>query len=478
MRDNGVEVQAAEIVSVAGGTAFAVAVSTDVAVHHETWVRIVFGVGMVASWVVLLVAQKSTDPKILGRGFEEFKRVLVATGKLLGLVAIVLLVTGSPLPRQTLLIAVATGLGGCLLAHLAHTVVLVRQRTRADGPRTRLLLVGTRAEADRVAAAVASDARAGYEVVAFHPLGARAPELVGMTSGSDALRDLAEDAPDEPLVDTAEITELARAHQARSVVITSADRISDECLRDLRWALHPHGIDLMVVPGVAAIAQPKLSLERLSGLSLLRVDEPGYSSVSALGKALFDRILSGVLLILVAPLFAVLAVLIKLEDGGPVFYRPARVGRHGEPFRMWKFRSMHADADARLAEVRALSGTADAAFYKWARDPRITRIGRTLRRTSLDELPQLINVVTGEMSLIGPRPMVDGEGAEFPGFVQRRLLVKPGMTGLWQVSGRSDISEQDRVRLDLYYVENWSMDQDLRILARTAVTVARGHGAY
>lgn len=473
MPDHSVTVRTAEILSVSGGTALAVAVSTDVAVHHQTWVRVVFGVGMVAAWAVLLAAQKSADAKVLGRGFEEFKRLLVATGKLLGLVAVVLLVTGSPLPRQTLLIAIAAGLGGCVLAHLVCTVVLVRQRTRPDGPRTRLLLAGTRAEADRVAAAISGDARAGYEVVAFHGLGARSSELVGATGGSD-LRD---DRREEPVVDTVEITELARVHQAEAVVITSADRLSDECLRDLRWALHPYGIDLMVVPGVAAIAQPKLSLERLSGLSLLRVDEPGYSSVSALGKALFDRILSAVLLTVSAPLFAVIAVLIKLEDGGPVFYRPTRVGRHGKPFRMWKFRSMHPDADSRLAEVRRQSGKAGA-FYKWERDPRITRIGTVLRRTSLDELPQLINVLTGEMSLIGPRPMVDGEGAEFPGFVQRRLLVKPGMTGLWQVSGRSDISEQDRVRLDLYYVENWSMDQDLRILARTAVTVARGHGAY
>lgn len=474
MRDSSARVQAAEILSVLGGTTFAVAVSSDVAVHRETWVRVIFGVGMVAAWAVLLTAQRSSDPKILGRGFEEYKRVLVATGKLLGLVAVVLLVTGSPLPRQTLLIAIATGLGGCMLAHLVSTVVLVRQRIHPDGQRTRLLLVGTRAEADRVAAAVAEDARAGYEVVAFHALGAHSNELVSVTGGSEVPGEI----PEEPVVDTAEITELARVHQAQSVVISSADRLSDECLRDLRWALHPYGIDLMVVPGVAAVAQPKLSLERLNGLSLLRVDEPGYSSLSALGKALFDRLLSLVLLVVAAPLFVVVAALIKLEDGGPVFYRPARVGRHGEPFRMWKFRSMQPEADARLAEVRALSGKSGDAFYKWAHDPRVTRIGRALRRTSLDELPQLINVVVGEMSLIGPRPMVDGEGAEFPGFVERRLLVKPGMTGLWQVSGRSDISEQDRVRLDLYYVENWSMDQDLRILARTAMTVARGRGAY
>jgi lipopolysaccharide/colanic/teichoic acid biosynthesis glycosyltransferase len=213
-------------------------------------------------------------------------------------------------------------------------------------------------------------------------------------------------------------------------------------------------------------------------LSLLRVNQPGYSSASGLGKAVFDRIMSILLLLVAWPVLIGVAIAVKLEDGGPVFYRPTRAGLNGKSFRMWKFRSMHPDAGSRLNEVRQLSGMTDAAFYKWAGDPRITRVGRVLRHTSLDELPQLFNVVIGQMSLIGPRPMVEGEGEEFPGFVERRLSVKPGMTGLWQISGRSDLSEQERVRLDLYYVENWSIDQDLQILFKTAVAVVRGQGAY
>lgn len=469
---NAALLRVAECLSIVGGTAFAVMVSTDVAVAEDTWIRVLLGSGMVATWILLLTAEHSSDARVLGRGFEEFRRVILATGKLLGAVAVVLLVTGVPLPRQTLAIAFAIGLGGCLLAHLVNSMYLMYCRNKYPTARTRVLLVGSDAQTRRVAAAVARSPRAGYSIVGLRPLveHSRAGVLVGAGAALD------DDEADQP--DIAQIIAKARHLEASVVILTSADKMDDGLLRDLRWGLHPYDIDLMVLPDVADVAQPKLSIERLGGLSLLRVDQPGYSSTSGLGKAVFDRIMASLLLIAVLPVMLAIAVLIKLEDGGPVFYRPTRVGLAGEPFRMWKFRSMHVDADARLAEVRRLSGLADTAFYKWAEDPRITRIGRILRRTSLDELPQIINVVLGQMSLIGPRPMVQGEGEEFPGFVQRRLSVKPGMTGLWQISGRSDLSEHERVRLDLHYVENWSVDQDLRILFKTAISVVRGHGAY
>lgn len=461
----------AEAFALMAGTALGVLVSTDVAVAEDSWLRVVFGLGMVGTWFALLATERSSDPRILGRGFEEFRRVLLATAKLLGLVAIVLLLTGVPLPRQTLLIALASGLGLCLLAHLVNSAYLRRRRAIFVAARTRVLLVGTAQEADRVAAAISGDAKVGYTVVGFHPFmtRTRAKEVAG---GMLTLLD------EDPKSDLEQIVGMARRHEATAVIITSAERMGDGLLRDLRWALHRHDIDLMVLPDVACISQPKLSVEQLGTLSLLRVNQPGYSSVSGFGKAAFDKILSILLLVMASPILLAIAVAVKFEDGGPVFYRPDRVGMQGTHFRMWKFRSMQPDAEARLAEVRALSGLSDAAFYKWAEDPRITRVGRFLRATSLDELPQLFNVVTGEMSLIGPRPMVDGEGEEFPDFVQRRLSVKPGMTGLWQVSGRSDLSEQERVRLDLHYVENWSVDQDLRILFRTAATVIERKGAY
>jgi lipopolysaccharide/colanic/teichoic acid biosynthesis glycosyltransferase len=183
------------------------------------------------------------------------------------------------------------------------------------------------------------------------------------------------------------------------------------------------------------------------------------------------------LLVLLSPVFLAVALVVRLDDGGPVFFRQYRVGRGGELFRMYKFRTMHVDADRRAEAMRERHGQAGVLF-KMREDPRVTRPGRRLRRWSLDELPQLINVVRGEMSLVGPRPPLPGEVERYPEDMHRRLVVKPGMTGLWQVSGRSDLSWEDSIRLDLRYVENWSFSSDLVILLRTAHVVVRGAGAY
>jgi exopolysaccharide biosynthesis polyprenyl glycosylphosphotransferase len=455
-------VQLLEALAVAGAATFSVVISTDTAVAEHTAIRVVFGVGMVGTWIALLAMERSADERVLGRGYEEFRRVLLATGRLLGAVAIAVLVCGIPLPRQTLAIAIGGGVVACLLVHLVNSSYLASARAKSDAFRTRVLLVGTKTETGWVAEAVSRDRAAGYEVVGFNDLqiggaSAVAPDVLGTPS---------------------DVVESAREHCAEAVVIATSERVDPDWLRDLRWALWHNQIDLMFVPDVAAIAQPKLRLERLGGLSLLRVDEPGYSSISGIGKAVFDALTAALILVMLSPMFVLVAAAIKIDDGGPVFYGANRLGLRGAPFRMWKFRSMCTDADQRLGAIREEMGLPDTAFFKCADDPRITRIGKMLRRTSLDELPQLLNVVMGEMSLIGPRPMVEGEGAHFPGFVERRMMVKPGMTGLWQVSGRSGTTEGERVDMDLYYVENWSMDQDLRILFKTAVTVARGTGAH
>jgi lipopolysaccharide/colanic/teichoic acid biosynthesis glycosyltransferase len=175
--------------------------------------------------------------------------------------------------------------------------------------------------------------------------------------------------------------------------------------------------------------------------------------------------------------FLLVGLLIKLEDGGPVFYRQQRVGLNGEEFGCWKFRSMYVDAERREAELRA-EANHEGALFKLERDPRVTRLGGFLRRYSVDELPQLINVVRGEMSLVGPRPQQAWEVETYTDAMRRRLLVRPGMTGLWQVSGRSSLPWSEAVRLDLYYVDNWSMMTDLIIIAQTTRAVLRSEGAY
>lgn len=217
------------------------------------------------------------------------------------------------------------------------------------------------------------------------------------------------------------------------------------------------------------------------------VPRPGAAHSRAMGvgrelrltvKAVLDRAVAGVLLTLLAPLFLSIVVLIRCTSTGPAFYRQTRIGRDDKPFRMTKFRSMHVGAHEQLSLLIASNDMADGVLFKVRTDPRVTAIGRLLRRTSLDELPQLIQVLTGHMSLVGPRPPLPEEVARYGADVRRRLLVKPGMTGLWQVSGRSDLAWDDAVRLDLDYVENWSLGLDLTVLLRTPRAVLSARGAY
>jgi exopolysaccharide biosynthesis polyprenyl glycosylphosphotransferase len=212
---------------------------------------------------------------------------------------------------------------------------------------------------------------------------------------------------------------------------------------------------------------------------MLHVEHPRLKGSARVVKEAFDRAAALALLILASPVLLVIAALVRLAPNGrgPAIFRQERVGKNGRPFVLYKFRTMHVDAQARLAELRALNDT-DGELFKMRKDPRVTAVGRWLRRFSLDEIPQLVNVLKGDMSLVGPRPPLASEVAGYPADMRRRLVVKPGLTGLWQVSGRSDLSWEESIRLDLTYVENWSLAMDLAILARTVSAVIRSSGAY
>ena len=258
----------------------------------------------------------------------------------------------------------------------------------------------------------------------------------------------------------------------------AADALNSSAIRRLSWDLEGTGIRLVIAPGVSDIAGPRMNIKPVAGLPLLQLEEPRFRGPKLAVKTVMDYVGSAVLLALASPVILAVALLIKRSDPGPVFFRQVRVGRNGRAFRIFKFRSMITGADKKIEAVKAEAGQSDSVFYKSADDARITPIGRFLRKTSLDELPQLINVLCGHMSLIGPRPLVPGEGAEVDRFLERRMLVKPGLTGLWQVSGRSDLSGAERIRLDFYYVENWSVTGDLAILIKTLRTVLSRTGAY
>ncbi|WP_425570833.1 sugar transferase [Rugosimonospora acidiphila] len=269
-----------------------------------------------------------------------------------------------------------------------------------------------------------------------------------------------------------------RAH-ADTVIVLSCPELDGTALRRLAWKLERDDIDLIVASTLVDVAGDRTTIRPVDGLPLLHVEHPRLKGGRRVFKGIFDRVASLVGLLVLAPVLLTIAVLIKTTPGrpGPVIFQQTRVGRNGQQFVMYKFRTMYQDAESRLAELSHLNETGGTLF-KMRNDPRVTPVGRWLRKFSLDEVPQLINVAKGDMSLVGPRPPLPREVAEYPFDMRRRLVVKPGLTGLWQVSGRSDLSWEESIRLDLQYVENWSFAMDVMILARTVFAVCRSAGAY
>jgi exopolysaccharide biosynthesis polyprenyl glycosylphosphotransferase len=265
--------------------------------------------------------------------------------------------------------------------------------------------------------------------------------------------------------------------RADTVAVLACPEMNGIRLRELAWDLEKTGTDICVAPALLDVAGPRTTIRPVAGLPLLHVDHPELDGGKKVIKEAFDKALALTGVILLAPVFAIIALAIKFADHGPVFFKQVRVGKDGHTFTVWKFRTMVVDAEKRKAELTAHNEAAGALF-KMRRDPRVTRPGAWLRRYSLDELPQLFNVLFGDMSLVGPRPALPVEAAKYGDHMRRRLVVKPGMTGLWQINGRSDLPWDEAVRLDLRYVENWSFILDLQILWKTLSAVMGGYGAY
>lgn len=424
------------------------------------------GAGLALTWLAALRQQKTTDPNVLGSGVTQTRRVLTATAQLLAAVAVLQLVSGLSATRGMLLIAVGGGLLGLLVVHHVARARLHRSWARGRGV-ARTLVVARPERRAALMNVVSETGVTGYQMVGWLDV----DDVSSAASVSQA-------AHDDVSACVATIRTAAWQAGADVVLLTESGRLGDEGFRDLTWDLHTLGIALVVEPAVNDVAMARMQVDQVNGMTLLHIDEPAYRGAMKGSKRVFDVVTAAAALVVLSPVMIVTMALIKIQDRGPVLYRGTRVGLGGKPFQMLKFRSMVVDAEARLAAVREAAGQGEVAFYKDEDDPRITAVGRLIRRTSIDELPQLFNVLRGDMSIVGPRPMVADEGSEYRGFVQRRVLVRPGITGLWQVSGRSEVSDDDRVRLDLNYVENWSLPGDLAIVGRTVRTVLRQEGAY
>jgi exopolysaccharide biosynthesis polyprenyl glycosylphosphotransferase len=385
-------------------------------------------------------------------------RVTVTLVAVLGLAAYT---TQSLLPRRWVLVAIP--LAALATSVFRYTVRHQLHRERARGrSMLRTLVVGNHGEIDPVAADLASHSFHGYQVVGICP-----PSRGGPADGSSDL----------PVLGTvSEIAQVVHDH-AIDVVVVTGSALSGPALRRLSWALEHAGADLVVAPGIVEVGGPHVTLRPTAGLSLVHVERPSRHVGRGLGKAVLDRTLGLVLLLVAVLPVAVCAVAIVLTSPGPALFSQTRAGRDGKPFTMWKLRSMVVDAEERRGDLTDDSDR-DGPMFKMRADPRVTPVGRVLRRFSLDELPQLWNVVRGEMSLVGPRPPLLSEVERYHDAVSRRLRVKPGLTGLWQVSGRADLDWESSVNLDLRYVDNWSLAMDMLILWKTLRVVLRGSGAY
>jgi exopolysaccharide biosynthesis polyprenyl glycosylphosphotransferase len=412
-------------------------------------------------WIGSLALVGGYDPRFIGVGSDEFRRVINAAVMLTATIAIASYAVKFDTARGYVVIALP-----CVT--IFDLIVRYRLRRRLHRLRSsgacmrKVVAVG---DAPAVAELVGELRRGTY-----HGL-----SVVGAClAGGTMLHEIAGVPVHGGLGSVASAVSRLGADTVAVLACQDMDGIR---LRQLAWDLEKTGTEMCVAPALLDVAGPRTTIRPVAGLTLLHVDHPELDGGKQVLKTVFDKIVALAGIILLAPLFAIVTLAIKLGDRGPVFFRQTRVGKDGHTFSVWKFRTMVVDAEQRKEELTAYNEGAGVLF-KMRGDPRVTKAGVWLRRYSLDELPQLFNVLVGDMSLVGPRPALPDEAAKYGGHMRRRLVVKPGITGLWQVNGRSDLAWDEAVRLDVRYVENWSLALDLQILWKTWSAVIHGHGAY
>jgi exopolysaccharide biosynthesis polyprenyl glycosylphosphotransferase len=412
-------------------------------------------------WVAALWLAGAYDVRFIGTGSDEFRKVLNAGIGLTAAVAIFSYAINLELSRAYVVIGLPSLTVFDMLVRFALRKRLVRQRMHGKCMHSVVAVGHELAVADLVTE-LGRDGYHGLNVVgACVVQPGELDELAGVPvyGGLD------------------DITAAVKAFGADTVAVTACPEMDGIRLRGLAWELEKTGTDLCVSPALLDVAGPRTTIRPTAGLTLLHVDHPQLTGIRLVIKDLFDRCAAAAALVMLAPVMALLVIAIRLHDGGPALFTQVRIGKDGREFLIYKFRTMVVDAEKQQAELLTINDS-DGVLFKLRKDPRVTAVGAYLRRWSMDELPQLFNVFLGDMSLVGPRPAVPDEVAKYAEHVRRRLVVKPGLTGLWQVNGRSDLSWDESVRLDLRYAENWSFALDLQILWKTISALVKGAGAY
>jgi exopolysaccharide biosynthesis polyprenyl glycosylphosphotransferase len=415
-------------------------------------------------WVLAVLISRAYENRFLASSAEEYRRVINAAVGLIAGIAVVSYLMKTEFARGYVVLALPITMGISLLGR--YTARRRLRRARKQGKYLQdVLVVGHEWAVLDLVAELRRNPDSGLNVVGACVPGGR---------GSRQMADM-----EVPVIgDLNQVVESVKRVGADVLAVTTCVEFGGPELRRVCWALENSDVEIVVAPALIEVAGPRLHIRPVAKLPLLHVEKPELTGARRVIKNVFDRSAAAAALLFFSPLLIVVALMIRLTSRGPALFRQTRVGSQGKPFTIYKFRSMYADAEARLNELQAQNERREGLLFKIKNDPRITPIGRILRRYSIDELPQLINVLKGDMSLVGPRPPLPVEVAQYSDDVRRRLLVRPGVTGLWQISGRSDLEWVESVRLDLRYVENWSLIYDFEILWKTFYAVLRGAGAY
>ncbi|MDR6143986.1 exopolysaccharide biosynthesis polyprenyl glycosylphosphotransferase [Microbacterium foliorum] len=422
------------------------------------------GIMLAPLWYLMLGALHTRDAALFRASAAEYRGVAHASGLAFGIIAMLSVVLGWQTTQLVLLVALPLGVLTLLVTRWAWRHWLTAQRARGRFA-SRTLVVGNRDDVE-------------YVIRTLHPIGASGYQVVGATLLDGNARDVEARGAQFPVLGNVNsVSTVAAELGADTIIVASRPDGEPDFVKHLSWQLEGTAAELVLSSRLTDVAGPRISFAPVEGLPLIQVQIPSYEGGQHVLKRALDIAVASVALIPIALITPILALLVKLDSPGPLFFSQERVGRDGRTFRIMKFRSMKTDAEQQLATLKEQNEGAGLLF-KMKDDPRVTRVGRILRKLSLDELPQFWNVLIGDMSVVGPRPPLPSEVTAYDGTVFRRLYIKPGITGLWQVSGRSDLSWDESVRLDLRYVENWSVMNDLQIMWRTAKVMVRPSGAY
>lgn len=422
------------------------------------------GILLGSLWYLMLSALHTRDAALFRASATEYRGVAHASGLAFGIIAMVAVVLGWESMQLVLLVGLPFGVLTLLVTRWTWRHWLTAQRAQGRFA-SRTLVVGNRDDVE-------------YVVRTLHPIGASGYQVVGATLLDGNARDVEVAGTRFPIIGNVNsVSTVAAELGADTIIVASRPDGEPDFVKKLSWQLEGTAAELVLSSRLTDVAGPRISFAPVEGLPLIQVQIPSYEGGQHLLKRALDIAVATVALIPIALITPILALLVKIDSPGPLFFFQDRVGRDGRTFRIVKFRSMKTDAEQQLAALKQQNEGAGLLF-KMKDDPRVTRVGRILRKLSLDELPQFWNVLVGDMSVVGPRPPLPSEVTAYDGTVYRRLYIKPGITGLWQVSGRSDLSWDESVRLDLRYVENWSVMNDLQIMWRTAKVMVRPSGAY